>query len=120
MAQCSQCGAETEVHFAGNATCEKCMDKGTGDKSSNVDQIRRALVDRIAQATAGVSEANRKFNDAIDQFPSGLSNPNGVQRIKNASNGLTVARKEMMTAHRRLNEFIKRGIVPEDLKRSGD
>jgi hypothetical protein len=30
-----------------------------------------------------------------------------------------LARKEMMTAHKRLSDFVDRGIVPEDLKRSG-
>jgi len=42
-----------------------------------------------------------------------------VRRIKDASNELTLARKEMMTAHKRLNDFIERGIVPDDLERSG-
>jgi hypothetical protein len=31
---------------------------------------------------------------------------------------MDVARTEMMKAHARLNDFIERGIVPEDLKRS--
>ena len=55
----------------------------------------------------------------LDQFPSGLAHPDGVQRIKNASNALTIARREMATAHSRLNDYLSRGIVPEDLKRSG-
>jgi hypothetical protein len=42
-----------------------------------------------------------------------------VQRIRNASHELTAARNEMMEAHHRLNEFLERGTVPEDLKRSG-
>jgi hypothetical protein len=55
----------------------------------------------------------------MDQFPSGLPYPDGVQRIKNASNKLNLARKAMATAHNRLNDYLSRGIVPEDLKRSG-
>jgi len=38
---------------------------------------------------------------------------------KNASRKLDIARKEMMKAHSRLNEFIELGLVPDDLKRSG-
>lgn len=36
-----------------------------------------------------------------------------------ASRGLATARHEMMKAHNRLNDYLSRGIVPEDLKRSG-
>ena len=42
--------------------------------------------------------------------------PDGVHRIKNASNKLTAARKEMGTAHNRLDDFLSRGVVPDDLK----
>ena len=45
--------------------------------------------------------------------------PDGVQRIRSVSHELTVARNEMIRAHNRLNEFLERGTVPEDLKRSG-
>jgi hypothetical protein len=55
----------------------------------------------------------------VGQFPGGLPEPNGAQQIQNASNALTIARKEMATAHNRLNDFLNRGVVPEDLKRSG-
>jgi hypothetical protein len=76
-------------------------------------------VGRIAKATAQVSAANQTFSDIISKFPTGLPHPDGVQRIKKASMELDVARKEMMKAHTRLNDFIERGIVPDDLKRSG-
>jgi len=90
---------------------------GTYRKPPNSDQIRTALVSSIVQATRKVSEANQEFSEILDKFPSGLPHPDGVQRIKTASNKLSLARKEMMTAHKRLNDFIERGIVPEDLKR---
>jgi hypothetical protein len=60
----------------------------------------------------------REFDEVLDQFPSGIPNPDGVQRIKNASNKLSMARKEMASAHSRLNDYLSRGIVPSDLKRS--
>jgi hypothetical protein len=53
------------------------------------------------------------------QIPSGLPHPDGVQRIKNASGKLSIARKELMKAHSRMEAYFGGKIVPEDLKRSG-
>ena len=50
---------------------------------------------------------------------SGLPHPDGSQRIKNASVGLSMARKGVLKAHTRLNDYLGRGIVPEDLKPYG-
>jgi len=118
MAECARCKTYTQLFENGVPICLNCTEqRELKRKPPNADQIRTTLVGRIAQATARVSEANRKFSETIGQFPSGLPHPDGVQRIKNASNELTVARKEMMTAHKRLTEFLDSGIVPEDLKR---
>ena len=120
MAACSRCGVETEFYDGGVPICVKCSDLWEAKrKPPTSDQIRRALVDQIAEATARVSEANRKFSQTMDRFSGGLPHPDGVQRIQNASNELTVARKEMMTAHKRLTEYLECGIVPEDLRRTG-
>ena len=120
MAECARCKAYTQLFENGVPICPKCTEeRGPKRKPPNADQIRTALVNCIAQATARVSEANHKFSEAMGQFPSGLPHPDGVQRIKNASNELALARKEMMTAHKRFNDYVYRGIVSEDLKRSG-
>ena len=55
----------------------------------------------------------------MGQIPSGFPHPDGSQRIHNASRDLSTARKDLMRAHTRLDDFLKTGIVPEDLKRSG-
>ena len=83
------------------------------------EPARFALASRITQATAKVSASNEKFNKVLDRFPGGPAHPGGVQEIKEASRELTIAREEMMIAHRQLNDFIQRGIVPADLKRNG-
>ncbi len=75
------------------------------------------LVGQLARATSRVSDANHKFSETIGS--SHLPHPDGVQRTKNASNELNLARKEMMAAQKRLSDFLERGIVPEELKRSG-
>jgi hypothetical protein len=54
----------------------------------------------------------------MGQFPSGLPHPDGFQRIKNASNVLSAARQQMAAAHNRFSDYLNRGIVPDDLKKS--
>jgi len=78
--------------------------------------IRAILVKHIIEATERANAASRVFNAVIDEGPSGLPHPDGTQRIRNASRDLDSARRQMMKAHTRLNEFVERGIVPEDLK----
>jgi len=53
----------------------------------------------------------------MGDIPSHLPHPDGTQHLSNAARELSAARKEMMDAHNRLNDFLARGIVPEDLKR---
>ncbi len=88
-------------------------------KPQNSDQIHQILVSRIAEATVKVSAATKEFNEMLNRFPGGPAHPDGVQHIKNALRGLAVAREEMMTAHIQLEEYTQRGIVPDDIKRSG-
>lgn len=117
MTECAYCKSETQLYDNGVAVCLKCFE--VKRQPPNRDQILTNLVGRIAEATAQVSTASHIFSDVISKFPSGLPHPDGVQRIKNASTELAVARKEMMKAHTRLNDFVERGIVPDDLKRNG-
>lgn len=120
MAECARCKAYTQLFENGVPICLKCIEERKPKrKPPNADQIRTALVNCIAQATARVSEANHKFSEAIGHFPSGLPHPDGVQRIKNVSNELALARKEMMTAHKRFNDYVHHGIVSEDLVGKG-
>jgi hypothetical protein len=121
MATCSHCGVETALYKGGAPICVKCSNlwEAKREPPLNTDQIRTALVSQIAEATARVSDANNKFSEAIGKFPGGLPHGDGMQQINSASNELSLARKKMMTAHQRLNDFVERGIVPDDLKRSG-
>ncbi len=83
------------------------------------DQVRSALIQEIVEATALKNQASGAFEIVMGQFPSGLPHPNGSLRIKNASVKLSIASKGIFKAHNRLNDFLRCGIVPEDLKRSG-
>jgi hypothetical protein len=120
MAKCSNCGSETGLYSNGAPICLKCAGLWETKRKPSAPslEIRSILHCELISATRRAVEATREFNDVVGQFPSGLPHPDGVQRIKNASNKLTVARKEMATAHDRLNDYLSRGIVPDDLKKS--
>jgi hypothetical protein len=116
MAQCAFCATETELHENGVPVCPNCSDMRTKPNSTASDQdIRGALLQEILEYTARTGEAAREFEGVAGQVPSGLPHPDGVQRIKNASINLSTARKELMNAHKRLDDYFDRGIVPEDL-----
>jgi hypothetical protein len=118
MPRCAYC--KTDLHEGGVPICQNCLETTSKRKPpTSGREIQAALINHIAEATARVNAANEKFSAAMSHFPSGLAHPDGVQRLKNASHKLDVARKEMLMAHTRLNDFVELGIVPEDLKRSG-
>ena len=81
-------------------------------------EILRTLIQEVIDATAEKNEASDAFEVVLGQFPSGLPHPDGSQRIANSSQRLLRARKKLMTAHIRLSDFLDRGTIPEDLKRS--
>ncbi len=114
MAECAFCKAETQLYANGVPVCVACDDK----RAKPLD-VRTVLVKAIEDATARVSAANQAFNSVISETPAGFPHPDGAQRIQNASQTLKAAREKMMRAHNRLNDYLRSGTVPEDLKRSG-
>jgi hypothetical protein len=114
MAECAFCKADTELYENGVPVCLACEHKR--EAKNKLSAVRAVLVSDIVESTARVSAANEAFNKVLGQVPSGLPHPDGSQRIRNASSKLDAARKEMMSSHKRLNDFIEHGIVPEDLK----
>jgi len=122
MAQCAYCQAETEKYDGGDVpNCIECSDarKARRKPPATEQQIRTTLFQDVFEATARNNEATSEFEAVMGKFPNGLPHPDGAQRIKNASSCLTIARKEKMKAHNRLNDYLGLGIVPEDLKQSG-
>lgn len=105
----------------GHPLCLQCDDDrrkaaaGLSDKS----KVHAALVQALAKATLQAELASTELNRVIADVPSGLPTPDGTQRIQNAGSALSAARKEVARAHGRINDYLSRGIVPEDLKRSG-
>jgi hypothetical protein len=123
MAECAYCRAETQLFNNGVPICLKCSDEREKEASkkppASAQSIRRVLADDIAKATARVNNASQTFFEIMGQIPSGFPHPDGSQPIHNVSRELSTARKDLMKAHTRLDDFLKTGIVPEDLKRSG-
>jgi hypothetical protein len=119
MAECIVCKTETFVHVGIISICIKCLENQAITPPRTEQEIRAALVKRIIDATVRVSAASEVFNAVASQLPSGLPHPDGVQRIKSAATEMAIARRELMTAHRRLNAFMEGRIVPEDLMQAG-
>jgi hypothetical protein len=122
MAECAYCKAETQLYDRDVPICPQCAEArdGTPRKPPTAEQyIRARLLQDLLEATARSSEAAREFDGALGQFSGGLPHPDGAQQIQRASQNLTVARQVLMKAHNRLSDYQDRGIVPEDLKRSG-
>jgi len=90
MAACAYCGAETQLYNGGVPICLTCADRHeTKAKADHIPDVRAILARDLT----------------------------GTLRIHDASRALSAARDEMMIAHNRLNNFLSRGIVPEDLER---
>src|SRR5258705_10589714 len=120
MAQCAYCKTETDLYVSGVPICVKCSQsreaKAKEDHNPNVQAI---LIHQLNEKTIRAQSAAIEFDAIADDIPSSLPHPDGTQHLRNASLDLTLARHEMMKAHYRLNDYLSRGIVPEDLKRNG-
>ena len=120
MAECRYCRAETQLYESGVPICLKCSEEREAKRKppATEQQVRSTLLQDVFELTARVEEATRLFKDVM-QIPNLLPHPDGVQRIKNASSKLSIARNELMKAHTRLEEHLGGKIVREDLKRTG-
>ena len=102
MAQCAYCKAETQLFVANVPVCIQCAD-------ATPEQKRARLLQNAVDATMRADAASDTFEKVMADIPNEIPHPDGVQRIRNASRELSKARKEMMEAHRLLDDHIKRG-----------
>jgi hypothetical protein len=122
MENCIVCAAENSLHDNGVPVCNRCADERASkpDKPNSTiptpDQTyRNNLLQAMLEATALANAASTAFSGIADDL-SCRPQPNGVQRLHDASGELSRAREQMIKAHNRLNDFLARGIVPDDLK----
>jgi hypothetical protein len=118
MAQCAQCNAETELYIHGKVLCPTCRDGR--DLSRQVSALRPAvratLLKEVESAAETARRASRAFLKITGEKSSGLPDSDGSQRIQNAARVLSNARQRLAHADARLNDFLCRDIIPDDLK----
>ena len=102
MPQCAYCKAEAQLYVANVPVCIQCVDATPEEK-------RASLLQNVADATMRADAASEAFQRVVEEIPSGMPHPDGVQRIKNVSRQLSEARDEMVEANRLLDDEIKRG-----------
>jgi len=83
----------------------------------DAERIEKLLCDDFEIAVKEKNSALEEFNSVIEDTPSGLPHPDGVQRIKSCSKRYSEARQNMIRALERLNNFRNKGIVPDDLSK---
>jgi hypothetical protein len=126
MGKCIYCGAETSLYQSEMPLCVNCAEAMDAKQTPprrpplNEDYVRRILLLDIAETTARAEAASAEFKMIISSIPTGIPHPDGTQRIHQASHNLSNARKDMMQAHSRLDDFLRSGVIPEDLKSPGD
>jgi hypothetical protein len=81
----------------------------------SLEKVRIQLQQDLKDATERAATASAAFLAVTSHVPSGLPHPDGTQRIRNISHELAFARTALMRAHSRLDEFLVRGIAPDDL-----
>ena len=121
MAECAYCKTETALYENGTPVCVVCAEaKDVNPRASRGEsQIRLKLLQEVRQATDRANTAAEGFSLIVKDLPSKLPPPDSTDRITQASRELSTAREEVMRAHRRLNDFLSRGVIPEDLKPTG-
>jgi hypothetical protein len=121
MAVCTFCKTETELYINGLPVCVKRSEARGRERKPPTSEHRvlNILQQDLEAATERSKAATAAFDAVTREIPSGVPQPDGTQRIHNASRKATITRMDMLRAHHRLNDFINAGVVPEDLKRSG-
>ena len=127
MANCIYCGAETSLYQSEMPVCVKCAEGIGGAEAMDPkeappmraaldkDYMRRILQLEVAETNAQAEAAAAEFKAIISSVPTGIPHPDGTQRIHHAAHNLSNARKDMMRAHLRLDNFLSSGVIPEDL-----
>jgi hypothetical protein len=79
-------------------------------------RVHEILKDEFETAKRQMNFASQRFNEVVRDIPSGLPHPDGTQRIHNVGRELADARGKLAAAITRLNDFVSREVVPEDLR----
>jgi len=120
MVPCVYCKTETEMYEVGDVPlcieCSDCPNCSPITRKPTEPQIHRILNEQLEEAIEHAVQASEVFFVVVTEIPSGHPRRDGTERINDASRGLSLARAKMAAAQRRLNDYVNRGIVPEDLR----
>jgi hypothetical protein len=83
-------------------------------------QIRNTLHEELWAATERAREAAEAFTAITGESPSGIPHPDDVHRIRDASRDVSLTRAELMRVHKRVQDYLLRGIVPDDPSGAAD
>src|ERR1700677_1207304 len=117
-AECIFCRGQTQLYDNGMPVCVTCSEgRDSKPKLPTSKQPVLNILQRDLQAAEErASAAAAAFNAVTGDVPSGMPHSDGTQRIHNASREMSQARAGLMIAHNRLNDYLARGAVPDDLK----
>ena len=82
---------------------------------SIADQLQKELTHAQEEHLAAIG----RFNDVMKHLPSGDPHPDASLTVQRAGEDSRAALRRYMRALDRSTDYFVRGIVPEDLKRSG-
>jgi hypothetical protein len=120
MVPCVYCKTETEMYEVGDVPlcieCSDCPNCSPITRQPTEPQVHHILNAQLEEAIEKAVQASAAFFVVVTEISSGIQHRDGTQRIHEASRDLSLAREKMTTAHNRLNDYLGRGIVPEDLK----
>ena len=80
-------------------------------------EIRHLLEDDFNAAQQRRIAASKRYNEIISDIPSGIPQPDGTDRIRQASGEYKTSREAASVAMKRLSDFLIRGIIPSDLEK---
>jgi hypothetical protein len=85
-----------------------------GDKRYH--SIEARLKNELDKARDEYETASRDFNLIINEIPSGIPQPDGDLRIRQAGSASRSAMRKYALALKRFSQFTLPGVEPEDLK----
>jgi hypothetical protein len=115
---CALCKTrETELHEYGVPICIACSNERDANQTGPYQATRftRYCCNIYAAPRSGLKSPPLISMPQCARFRATYL-PDGTLHISNTNRALAAARNEMMDAHNRLNDFLARGIVPDDLK----
>jgi hypothetical protein len=87
------------------------------DFNAETERVRQALHQDVRMAHERRESAAARFHEIINQIPSGIPSPDGVDRIRQASHHWSYAQREVVDAQKRLENFLMYGTIPTELER---